>query len=204
MNVREAKDFLVQQTLEQASLEHVQFSDLEKRMMYFAETEKMAEDPIALNEAFEAEYDSAEYEKKVSKLLRNAHTRIKKESPQSARTWDESVQELRKGDHYLLLLLDSSASYPPKEKLFSSSFWKLLGIGLLTLSVAMIVFATFLNRAESMPPRGPAKGLSPQAKYFLLGLAVILYLIFALLPGWVAKAWWWTEKLVDRKKSKKI
>jgi hypothetical protein len=33
MKVREAKDFLVQQAVEQAALEHIPFSDLEKRMM---------------------------------------------------------------------------------------------------------------------------------------------------------------------------
>ncbi len=34
MKVLEAKDFLVQQTAEQAALENVPLSDLEKRMMY--------------------------------------------------------------------------------------------------------------------------------------------------------------------------
>jgi hypothetical protein len=48
MNAREAKDFLVQQTVEQASLEQVPFSGLEKRMMYFTDTGEMSEDPIEL------------------------------------------------------------------------------------------------------------------------------------------------------------
>ncbi|MGA3294463.1 MAG: hypothetical protein ABSE45_10835 [Candidatus Acidiferrales bacterium] len=34
MNTKQAKDFLVQQTAEQASVENVPLSDLEKRMMY--------------------------------------------------------------------------------------------------------------------------------------------------------------------------
>jgi hypothetical protein len=37
MRVREAEDFLVAQTAEQAALEGVPLSDLEKRMMYFTE-----------------------------------------------------------------------------------------------------------------------------------------------------------------------
>jgi hypothetical protein len=37
MQVREAKDFLVAQTAEQAALEDVPLSALEKRMMYFTE-----------------------------------------------------------------------------------------------------------------------------------------------------------------------
>jgi hypothetical protein len=96
MHVLEAKDFLVQQTAEQATLEHVPLSDLEKRMMYFTETDKCLEDPIALNDAFEAEYHTDEYESKISKLTRHAHSRIKKENPEAARKWKEAIQERSK------------------------------------------------------------------------------------------------------------
>ncbi len=58
MHVNEAKEFLVRQTLEQARLEGVPFSDLEKRMMYFTEGKNAVEDPIALNEEFEAQYET--------------------------------------------------------------------------------------------------------------------------------------------------
>ena len=37
MQVREAKDFLVQQMAEQAQMEGVPLSELEKRMIYFTE-----------------------------------------------------------------------------------------------------------------------------------------------------------------------
>jgi len=37
MKILEAKDFLVQQTAEQAQLEGVPLSELEKRMMYFTD-----------------------------------------------------------------------------------------------------------------------------------------------------------------------
>jgi hypothetical protein len=58
--VLEAKDFLVQQTSEQAALENVPLPKLEKRMMYFTELDECPEDPITLNEAFEAKYDTDE------------------------------------------------------------------------------------------------------------------------------------------------
>lgn len=72
MQVREAKDFLVQQTAEQASLEGVPLSDLEKRMMYFTESGYVPEDPIKLNDEFEAEYNTAEYEAKIRRLTHDA------------------------------------------------------------------------------------------------------------------------------------
>jgi hypothetical protein len=77
MNDLEAKDFLVRQTIEQAALDHVEFSDRERRMMYFTESGEMREDLFERNAAFEAEYDSLEYESKVSKLMRHAYARLK-------------------------------------------------------------------------------------------------------------------------------
>jgi hypothetical protein len=66
MNSREAKDFLVQQTSEQAKRERVTLSDLERRMMYFTESDPgSCENPLQLNADFEAAHDSAEYEAKV-------------------------------------------------------------------------------------------------------------------------------------------
>jgi hypothetical protein len=109
----EAKDFLVQKTAEQAALENVPLSDLEKRMMYLTETGECPEDPIALNDSFEREYDNDEYEAKVSKLMHHAYQRIRKENPETARRWKEAMEQLSKGDHYLLILGDTNL---PKER----------------------------------------------------------------------------------------
>ncbi|HEX3121446.1 MAG TPA: hypothetical protein VHP80_20265 [Candidatus Acidoferrum sp.] len=104
MRVKKAKDFLVQQTAEQAQREGVSLSDLEKRMMYFTESEDAVENPIALNEEFEAQYDSAKYESKVAGLMGRAYNRLKEEASGSVQTWDEAIRELKKGDHYILVM----------------------------------------------------------------------------------------------------
>jgi hypothetical protein len=62
MKVREAKDFLAQQTSEQAKLDSVSLS-VENRMMYFTETGQCPEDPIGLNDAFEKQHDTKTYER---------------------------------------------------------------------------------------------------------------------------------------------
>jgi hypothetical protein len=82
MNVREAKDFLVNQTAEQAALDSVPLSDLEKRMMYFTESNDSCEDLIAFNGESETEVKSEEYEPKIARLLKHAHKGIKNESPE--------------------------------------------------------------------------------------------------------------------------
>jgi hypothetical protein len=104
MQVREAKDFLVAQTAQQAALENVPLSDLEKRMMYFTEAGECPEDPIKLNEEFEAQYDATAYEEKVSRLLAHACLRLKRENPELARVWDQADETLWQGDHYLVVL----------------------------------------------------------------------------------------------------
>ena len=71
MEVSEAKDSLVKQAVEQARLEGVPLSDLERRMMYFTETGEYPEDPLALNEEFQKEYETDEYERKVKKATRD-------------------------------------------------------------------------------------------------------------------------------------
>jgi hypothetical protein len=103
MRVREAKDFLVHQTAQQASLEGVPLSDLEKRMMYFTETGYIPEDPIARNDEFEAQYDTSEYENKIARLLQHAYKRARKENDETRRRFQMAVKSLRRGDHDLLV-----------------------------------------------------------------------------------------------------
>ena len=186
MKVREAKDFLVAQTAEQAALEGVRLSDLEKRMMYFTEVEEMPEDPIKLNEEFEAEYDSDEYEAKISKLLHHAHARIKKENPQAARQWGEAILELRKGDHYILVLLNESSltwsilrERPPRDSL------KLLAAGLVV--AALLILAAFI----------PVK-FGPQLQahsHLLFGIFITIVLAGCFFPRRIGIALSW---LMDR------
>jgi hypothetical protein len=104
MRVREAKDFLLAQTAEQASLEGVPLADLEKRMMYFTEGAGATEDPTTLNEAFETQYDRAKYEKKISHLMHHAYTRVRGRGGPVLQTWDDAIRRVKREDHYLLVM----------------------------------------------------------------------------------------------------
>jgi hypothetical protein len=84
--------------------------------------------------------------------MRHAYSRLKKADPQAARTWDDAVWELQKGDHYLLVLFGNVRSdLVPTQRLFGWSFWNLLGISILILAVGLIVFVSMLHRADSLP-----------------------------------------------------
>jgi hypothetical protein len=81
----------------------VPLSGLEKRMMYFTEAGECPEDPIALNDAFAAEYETTTYKKKISRLMAQAYRRIKRPNPEKLRLWNNAFRVLSEGDHYLLL-----------------------------------------------------------------------------------------------------
>ena len=89
MKTKQAKDFLVQQAAEQAARENVPLSDIEKRMMYFTESDATScDNPLELNDEFEAQYDTPEYEAKISRLLHHAYERLKGEDPERVHAWN--------------------------------------------------------------------------------------------------------------------
>jgi hypothetical protein len=145
VNTKEAKDFVVEQAVQQAALEKESISDIEKRMMYFVENDPTScEDPLALNEEFEANCDTVEYEAKMSRLLHHAYKRLKADDPERVRNWQEAMNLLCKGDHYLPVLWD--AEFPSEQPI--RDFLKPFGIGvLIAIALALIiVLREFLRR----------------------------------------------------------
>jgi hypothetical protein len=168
MRVREAKDFLVTQTAEQAALEGVPLSELEKRMMYFTESPDAVEDPVKLNEEFEAQYDSDEYESKIARLLHHAHARAKKESSETRARWDDAIKSLRRGDHYLLVMWDL---IPPGERPRGDSV-KLFLAG---LGIAALIFVVVFVAGKLEPQwRWLQKKIPTPNPHVLLGIFVAI------------------------------
>jgi hypothetical protein len=183
----EAKDFLVQQAAAQAALENVPLSHLEKRMMYFTESGEMREDPIKLNDEFEVEYDSDEYETKISKLLLHAHERMKKDDPAAAEQWKAVIKQLSKGDHYILVLCgEFGAGRPPHDS------WKLLGTAFLlaALLVGAVSLAAHYGVDLGRHRRGTLptvqRSMPPWLQHVLIGLMVVGYAYFVIVP-WIWK-----------------
>jgi hypothetical protein len=147
LNTKQAKDFLVEQTVEQAALDGVPIDDVEKRMMYFTESDAAScDNPIELNDEFEAEHETKEYETKISRLLHHAYMRLKEENPERTRNWDQAIRTLRKGDHYLLVMLDQSRES-------GVAWWMpiLWGIGISILIFILIVVETALDQRGLIP-----------------------------------------------------
>ena len=169
----------MQQTAEQAQLEGVPLSELEKRMMYFTESGYVPEDPIALNEEFEAQYETDEYEAKIAKLLHLAYERARKENDVTRRRFDTAVKSLRRGDHYLLVMWDMRPG--------------LHAPYLIGLLLGALVLASFYA-ATRFAPR-----IAPPNPRILQAILVVVILVVVLFPRAVGKAFDWVlENTVER------
>jgi hypothetical protein len=188
MRIREAKDFLVAQTAEQAAIEGVPLSDLERRMMYFTESGYVPEDPIKLYEEFDAENDSDKYEAKISGLLHHAYRRLRKENDSARKNWDLAIKCLRRGDHYLLVMWELGPStWTPigdSMKLLASS------LGVAALVAALGILATFI--APKFEPQWRWLQEAAQTHWHVLfGIFIGIFLAVLFFPRRVGKAMDW-------------
>ncbi len=100
-----AKQFLISRVIEEAELEHVSLSDIEKKMLHFTEVHPSLPDMYEVNEEFDRNYDSDEYESKIAGLLREARARDREQSPTQAQQGDDALAALKKEDHYILVMV---------------------------------------------------------------------------------------------------
>ena len=169
MNTKEAKDYLLQQTAEQAALENVVLSDVEKRMLYFTESDPSScDNPIDLNDEFESQYDTSEYEAKMSALLHHTYKRLKRDSPSGLQNWDEAIRTLRAGDHYLLILWGAKSNLTSSVK--NDSGRKVIACG----GITVVLFFLSVFTAPHLPAWIPA---SLMVLVFLLCFLTIFFLL---------------------------
>ena len=77
-DAHEAKEFLVARIVGEAQRERVPLSEVERKMLYFSETDWTMPDIAQVGDQFEREYNREEYEKKITRLIRNARKRARK------------------------------------------------------------------------------------------------------------------------------
>jgi hypothetical protein len=138
---REAKEYLIDRIVSEAELDGTPLSEIERKMMYFTETAWTLPDIYEVNDAFERDYDSEEFEEKMGQLCRRAFTRARQAG--EVRIWKEAVRVLKREDHYLLVLL-AAAGNPPDSLLLDRV--KLVGTAILVIAVMMAVIFLFDSR----------------------------------------------------------
>jgi hypothetical protein len=115
LRAQQAKEYLISQIVEEAQKENIHLSEIERKMLYFTESQETPPDMSDINDQFEREYDSSEYEKKIANLVHNARERARRETPEKEHRWNEAIADLRNEDHYLLVMVaQASRSVRPR------------------------------------------------------------------------------------------
>jgi hypothetical protein len=107
--VRAAKEYLAGRITAQAVREGAPLTEVERKMLYFSETDWTLPDVMKVSEEFDHEYNQDEYEEKIGGLVGRLLARH--EENEERESWDEAVLKLLDGDNYLSALID--AAPPP-------------------------------------------------------------------------------------------
>jgi hypothetical protein len=99
---RDAKEFLVSQIAAEAERQGHPLSDLERKMLYFSESGWTIPDALDVSDAFDREYDTDQYERKIAGLVRAARKRA---TGETATLWIRAADKLAEGDHYISIML---------------------------------------------------------------------------------------------------
>ncbi len=104
MNSTEAKEFLASRIVGQAQREGVEFSDLERKMLFYSESHPSLPDMDTVLVEFNQAYNMFPYETVVSSLICGAY-RQDRNDPALARQWRDARSTLRWEDHYINVML---------------------------------------------------------------------------------------------------
>jgi hypothetical protein len=156
--------------------------------MYFTESDDAPEDPVKLNDDFEAEYDSDEYEAKISRLLHHAYYRLRKENDAARKNWDLAIRCLRRGDHYLLVTWDMS---PGTE--WSVAYFLKIAAG--SLGVIFLMFLVILTKEKLEPQWIWLQETFQDHSHILFGIFITIVLAGFFFPRRAGNAVGW---IMDR------
>jgi hypothetical protein len=137
LSTREAKEFLISKIVAEAERENVPLSEVERKMLYFSQTDWTLPDIMEVSDEFDKDYDQAKYEKKVTHLIRNETRRLRKESPHDFASWIGAIRKLKKEDHYITVMIDEAGVSTGRV----SGQW---GVGILVLVVLCCLIALYV------------------------------------------------------------
>jgi hypothetical protein len=145
MDANAAKQFFISKVVAEAEFERVKLSEVEKKMLYFTEAHTSLPDTYEINAEFERDYDSDEYEAKISRLLKNAFNRDSDSSQACEREWKDALEVLKTEDHYILVLLyrafpEYRTSLLPTHRFRDYVIYIAIGIAVVFVSIGIAIW----------------------------------------------------------------
>jgi hypothetical protein len=110
----EARKFFVARIAQQAEREGISLSDDERQMLLWSESAPDSVADAALAERLSAVISDAEYEAKIVGLLRNCFKAETAVDPSAKEVWDAALSVLRRGDHYILVMINEAVGKATK------------------------------------------------------------------------------------------
>jgi hypothetical protein len=174
-SAREAKEFLVSQIVLEAQRENDALSEVERKMLYFSETDWTLPDIADVSDQFDAEYDQTKYERKITRLIRAAYRHAGKEDRETYDKWWASMRVLSRENHYILVMVRLAGLRPRHDQL--KLFVTALGV------VTLMLTGVFLSIKYGIHLPGLGRWLSSHAslgEYIWLA-AVCVFIAYQLL-----------------------
>lgn len=134
-NARQAKEFLAEHIVSQAKCDGVALSEVERKMLFFSDTDWTLPDMTTVSQEFDRDYDQAEYERKIAGIVRNVRQELTKDESAQLR-WNDAVAYLRNEDHYLLVLIDGADADRARPGRPPGDFLKLIFTAILVICIA--------------------------------------------------------------------
>jgi hypothetical protein len=127
---REALDFIASRIADEAQRDGVSLSEVERKMLYFSETAWTLPDIWEVSDKFGRDYEQNVYEKKISRLIKTAVSRARKQHREEFEAWAEAIRRISNEDRFLLVMVKQAglgATFRPLRSRRNS--WKRWGTG---------------------------------------------------------------------------
>jgi hypothetical protein len=102
---KQALDFIAGKIADKAKQDGSPLSDVERKMLYFSETDWTLPDMAEVSAEFDRDYDQDEYERKIAALIGKITTHHHGNNFNEEENWDDAIARLSEGDHSILVLV---------------------------------------------------------------------------------------------------
>jgi hypothetical protein len=122
----DAKTFIAERIAAQAEREGVALDELERKSLYFSETDEAPPDALDVASEFDEKHDAAEYEAKIAGLAKRAY-RADGDDPQLHQRWLDAIARIADEDHYILVMLGHAGVLGPMSQRINLK-WLVIGV----------------------------------------------------------------------------
>jgi len=170
---KQALDYVAREIATEATRQGIPLSEVERKMLYFSETDWTLPDIQEVCAEFERDYNEGEYEQKIARLVHSIDSQLKNADDQASNAWYAAIQKLSNGDRYLLVLLGQNLSKASKSARPLTDLTK-LSFTTLGIMLGWIAFVTIADRPFGDRIRAAMDWLFDRHHFYLVVLAAIL------------------------------